>query len=172
MPQRSWEWYLDVAKTETDPEEKANDQPGEPQRGIGQGRTPAGGRGDGEAARTEAAAVLIHLIHPIHNAVGTSCPAPRESPSLSASRCELRKSPPMPSVAKRVKERPDNSTEAVTRLSSVTDKMHALLVERADALVGCVEGSPEEAELQALTDTIEAYEQQRWPLGKIPGGKG
>ena len=78
----------------------------------------------------------------------------------------------MPSVAKRVKERPDNSTEAITRLSAVTDKMHALLVERADALVGCVEGSPEEAELQALTDAIEAYERQRWPLGKILGGKG
>ena len=78
----------------------------------------------------------------------------------------------MSSVAKRVKERPDHSAEAVTRLSAVTDKMHALLVERADALVGCVEGSPEEAELEALTDTIEAYERQRWPLGKIPGGKG
>ena len=24
----------------------------------------------------------------------------------------------------------------------------------------------------ALTDVIEAYERQRWPLGRIPGGKG
>jgi hypothetical protein len=78
----------------------------------------------------------------------------------------------MASPAKRAKEPRDSSAEAVTRLSEVTDKMHALLVERADALVGCSKGSPEEAELAALTDTIEAYEWQRWPLGKIPGGKG
>ena len=47
---------------------------------------------------------------------------------------------------------PDNSTE--------------------DELMGCTENSPEEAELAALTDVIEAYELQRWPTGKIPGGKG
>ena len=41
------------------------------------------------------------------------------------------------------------------------DKMHALLVERADALMGCTEGSPEEAELATLTDAIEAYETVR-----------
>jgi hypothetical protein len=62
--------------------------------------------------------------------------------------------------------------EAVTRLSEVTDKMHALLVARADELAGCTENSPEERELEALTDTIEAYERQRWPLGRILGGKG
>jgi len=26
--------------------------------------------------------------------------------------------------------------------------------------------------LAALADVIEAYERQRWPEGKIPGGKG
>jgi hypothetical protein len=34
------------------------------------------------------------------------------------------------------------------------DAMHALLVNRADALVGCTEGSPEE--LRALADVLEA----------------
>jgi hypothetical protein len=50
--------------------------------------------------------------------------------------------------------------------SAVTDRMHALLVTRADALMGCTEGSPEEAELKALTDVIEAYEAVRWPGGR------
>lgn len=65
-----------------------------------------------------------------------------------------------------------NSTDAVLHLAEVTDRMHGLLVERADALMGCTENSPEEAELAALTDVIEANECQRWPLGHIPGGKG
>ena len=50
----------------------------------------------------------------------------------------------MPATARKARERSDNSTEAVTRLSEVTDKMHALLVARADELVGCTENSPEE----------------------------
>jgi hypothetical protein len=78
----------------------------------------------------------------------------------------------MASPARKAKQHSDNSTEAVTRLSAVTDAMHALLVKRADELMGCTESSPEEAELAALTDVLEAYESRRWPLGKIPGGKG
>jgi len=50
--------------------------------------------------------------------------------------------------------------------------LHRLLMDRADALMGCTEYRPEEAELVALTDVIEAYGRQRWPLGRIPGGNG
>ena len=49
---------------------------------------------------------------------------------------------------------------------TLTDRMHALLVARADALMGCAEGSPEETELAALADAIDAYEAVRWPSGK------
>ncbi len=78
----------------------------------------------------------------------------------------------MPTAAKKATARGANPDEAVSHLADVTDRMHALLMERADALMGCVEGSPEEAELAMLTDVIEAYERQRWPDGHIPGGKG
>ena len=50
--------------------------------------------------------------------------------------------------------------------------MHALLIKRADELVGCTEGSPEEEGLRALADVIDAYEAKRWPRGKAAGGKG
>jgi len=76
------------------------------------------------------------------------------------------------SAASKTKERSSAPAEAVTRLSQVTDRMHAVLVQRADELLGCTKNSPEEAELAALTDVIEAYELQRWPTGKIAGGKG
>ena len=78
----------------------------------------------------------------------------------------------MPTAAKIATARGVNPTEAVSHLADVTDRMHGLLMERADALMGCTENSPEEVELAALTDVIEAYERQRWPEGKIPGGKG
>ena len=61
---------------------------------------------------------------------------------------------------------------ALAKLTKEADAMHALLVLRADALMGCTEGSEEEEELSAITDAIEAYEAKRWPEGKIPGGKG
>jgi hypothetical protein len=46
--------------------------------------------------------------------------------------------------------------------------MHALL----DDLEGCSEGSTEHTELASIVDAIGAYEEKRWPFGKIPGGKG
>ena len=55
---------------------------------------------------------------------------------------------------------------------AAADRLHALLVQRADQLDGCTEGSPEEAEYEAIVDALVAYEEQRWPLGKVPGGKG
>ena len=57
-------------------------------------------------------------------------------------------------------------------LVAEADAMHAQLVLRADELVGRTEGSPETAELSVITDVLENYEIKRWPLGKIPGGKG
>jgi len=50
--------------------------------------------------------------------------------------------------------------------------MHGVLVQRADALDGCIEGSEEERKLLAITDAIGVYEAVRWPTGKIAGGKG
>ena len=78
----------------------------------------------------------------------------------------------MPTAAKEVIARGAHPTEPVSHLADVTDRMHGLLMDRADALMGCIEGSAEEAELAMLTDIIEAYERQRWPDGKTPGGKG
>jgi hypothetical protein len=78
----------------------------------------------------------------------------------------------MPTAAKKATARGADPTEAVLHLADVTDRMHGVLMDRADALMGCVEGSAEEAELEMLTDVIEAYERQRWPDGRVPCGKG
>jgi hypothetical protein len=52
------------------------------------------------------------------------------------------------------------------------DAMHALLVRRTDQLEGCSDGSLEDAELTTIIWAVAAYEEKRWPLGKVPGGKG
>ena len=55
--------------------------------------------------------------------------------------------------------------------TAIADRMHALLVMRADALEGCTEVSPEETELAETVDVIEAYDAICWPLGKEPGSR-
>jgi hypothetical protein len=60
----------------------------------------------------------------------------------------------------------------VSPLAAEADRLHALLVERADKLAGCNEGSPEEAELAFISDAVQAYEAKRWPNGKEAHGKG
>jgi hypothetical protein len=59
-----------------------------------------------------------------------------------------------------------------TPTSTQADAMHALLVQRADSLEGCTEGSEEERELAVIANAIEDYEAVRWPNGKVDGGKG
>jgi hypothetical protein len=53
-----------------------------------------------------------------------------------------------------------------------TDRLHALLVMRADELESCPKGSSDEAQAEAIVDALEAYEAVRWPEGKVWGGKG
>ena len=62
--------------------------------------------------------------------------------------------------------------DRVVSMVREADQMHALLIQRADQLDGCTENSPEEREVKAIADAIEAYERKRWPDGKVPGGKG
>ena len=45
-------------------------------------------------------------------------------------------------------------------------------MKRADKLVGSVENSAEKAEYARIADALVAYEEQRWPEGKVPSGKG
>ncbi len=47
------------------------------------------------------------------------------------------------------------------------DAMHSLLVQRADVLIGCMDGSADQDELEGIGEAIEAYEAVRWPDGKV-----
>ena len=77
----------------------------------------------------------------------------------------------MGAVARKAAEELGSRVTAIAkRFWREADAMHALLVKRADALVGCTEASSEE--LRALADVLDAYEAKRWPSGKVAGGKG
>jgi hypothetical protein len=77
----------------------------------------------------------------------------------------------MGAAARKAAETGARLTAVAERFWRESDAMHALLIKRADALMGCTEGSPEEEELRALADAIDAYEAKRWPSGKVAGGK-
>jgi hypothetical protein len=55
-------------------------------------------------------------------------------------------------------------------LHGEADAMHALLVLRADKLVGCTEGCEFEKELKMIADTVSASDAKRWPDGGVRGG--
>ena len=77
----------------------------------------------------------------------------------------------MGAVARKAAEELGSRVTAIAkRFWREADAMHAFLVKRADALVGCTEASSEE--LRALADVLDAYEAKRWPSGKVAGGKG
>ena len=56
--------------------------------------------------------------------------------------------------------------------SPEADAMHALLVQRADQLEGCIEGSAEEREYSSIVSAIVTYEEKRWPEGQDAGRQG
>ena len=51
------------------------------------------------------------------------------------------------------------------------DQLHALLIDRADGLIGCPDGSADQDELVAIGEALEAYEGRRWPQGWTDDGK-
>jgi hypothetical protein len=78
----------------------------------------------------------------------------------------------MPRAAKKATARGANPGEEVSHLAEVTDRMHGLLMERADALMGCLEGSAEEAELAMLTDIHRGLRTSALAGGKNFGWQG
>ena len=52
------------------------------------------------------------------------------------------------------------------------DQLHALLIARADALIGCPDGSADQDELVAIGEALEAYEGRRSPTGRAGGRRG
>ena len=62
--------------------------------------------------------------------------------------------------------------KAMAEPRDVTDKMLAYLIERADQLADHADHPRAEAELERVVNLIDAYEAERWPKGKVAGGKG
>lgn len=52
------------------------------------------------------------------------------------------------------------------------DALHGLLMEFAGELAGCLEETALSDKLDLIGEALEAYEQHRWPDGRIPGGNG
>jgi hypothetical protein len=59
----------------------------------------------------------------------------------------------------------------VSASTAETDRLHALLVMRADELDGCTEGSPKEQELEAITDAGETRDRAKLRRAKKPAAK-
>ena len=55
---------------------------------------------------------------------------------------------------------------------AATDNMLSYLVRRADKLAAFADNPTAEAELEQLVSRIEVYQVDRWPRGKVAGGKG
>ena len=51
------------------------------------------------------------------------------------------------------------------------DALHAKLVQLADTLLGCSEGSLQEVVHYALTKAINGYQSARWPQGRVADGQ-
>jgi hypothetical protein len=56
-------------------------------------------------------------------------------------------------------------------LAPEADRLHAVLLERADEIGGCPDGSAEDTELKGIIDALEAYEAKRWPEGRVSDTK-
>jgi hypothetical protein len=63
-------------------------------------------------------------------------------------------------------------SHSIADITTEADRMHALLVERADEISGCPDGSDDDTELKSIADALEAYEAKRWPTGRETAVKG
>jgi hypothetical protein len=67
---------------------------------------------------------------------------------------------------------PASDASTASAIVAEADKMHTLLVMRADALAGCTEGSEEDWEFKAIAEAVTAYEEKRWTNGRDGRGMG
>jgi hypothetical protein len=57
-------------------------------------------------------------------------------------------------------------------LTAEADALFGMLADQAGELMGCVEGSAEDAQLQRIRGVLEAYESKRWPGGRAESAHG